>query len=79
MKIEKLNEWIAQHKSLSRVGKRIYCHPYNYFINAHQKSQVEQIIMRLFILNDINIFRAVANVGPGGPDPLIESWPHPPV
>ena len=46
VKIEKLTEWIAQHKSLSRVGKRINCHPRNYFINAHQKSHVEQIIMR---------------------------------
>ena len=72
---KKLTEWIAQHKSLSIVGKRIYCHPCNYFINAHQKSHVEQIIMRLFILNKINIFGAVASVGQGGPDPLIKSWP----
>ena len=50
---KKLTEWIAQQtsKSLSIVGKRIYCHPCNYFINARQKSHVEQIIMRLLILN----------------------------
>ena len=64
--IEKLTKWIAQHKSLSIVGKRICCHPCNYFINTHQMSHVEQIIMRLFILNYINIFGAVASVGPGG-------------
>ena len=76
VKIKKLTEWIAQHKSLSIVGKRIYCHPCNYFINARQKSHVEQIIMRLFILNKINIFGAVASVGQGGTaPPLIKSWP----
>ena len=63
VKIKKLTEWIAQHKSLSIVVYRIYCHPCNYFINARQKSHVEQIIMRLFILNKINIFGAVASVG----------------
>ena len=66
----------AQHKSFSIVGKRIYCHPCNYFINARQKSHVEQIIMRLIILNKINIFAAVASVGQWGPaPPLIKSWP----
>ena len=69
VKIKKLTEWIAQHKSLSIVGKRIYCHLCNYFINARQKSHVEQIIMRLFILNKINIFGAVASVGQWGPGP----------
>ena len=73
--IKKLTEWIAQHKSLSIVGKHIYCHPCNYFINARQKSHVEQIIMRLFILNKTNIFGAVASVGKRGPAPLIKSWP----
>ena len=67
VKIKKLTEWIAQHKSLSIVGKRIYCHTCNYFINAREKSHVEQIIMRLFILNKINIFGAVASVGQRGP------------
>ena len=69
VKIKKLTEWIAQHKSLSIVGKRIYCHPCNYFINARQKVHVEQIIMRLFILNKINIFGAVASVWQGGRPP----------
>ena len=65
--IKKLTEWIAQQKSLSIVGKHIYCHPWNYFINARQKSHVKQIILMLFILNKINIFGAVASVGQGGP------------
>ena len=69
VKIKKLTEWIAKHKSLSIVGKRSYCHPCNYFTNARQKSHVEHIIMRLFILNKINIFGAVANVGNGGQPP----------
>ena len=69
MKSKKLTEWIAQRKSLSIVGKRIYCHPYNYFINARQKSHVEQIIMRLFILNKLNIFGIVVSVGQGGRPP----------
>ena len=77
VKIKKLTEWIAQHKSLSIVVKLIYCHPCNYFINARQKSHVEQKIMRLlvFILNKINIFGAVASVGQWGSASLIKSWP----
>ena len=75
VKIKKLTEWIAQHKSLTIVGKRIYCHQFNYSINARKKSHVEQIIMQLFILNKINIFGAVASVGQGGRAPLIKSWP----
>ena len=50
-------------------NQRIYCHPCNYFINARQKSHVEQIIMRLFILNKINIFGVVASMGQGGRPP----------
>ena len=69
MKIKKLTEWIAQHKSLSMVEKRIFCQPCNYFITARQKSHVELIIMQLFILNKINIFEAVASVGKWGPSP----------
>ena len=67
LKLKQLTEWIAQHKSLSIVEKRIYCHPCNYFICARQKSYVEHIIRRLFILNKINIFGAVASVGQWGP------------
>ena len=77
MKIKKLTEWIAQHKSHLIVGKRIYCHPCNYlyFINARQKSHVEQRIMRLFILNKINYIWGCSQRGAMGAGSPIKSWP----
>ena len=69
VKIKKLTEWIAQHKSLSIAGKRIYCHPCNYFINARQKSHVEQLIMRLFILNKIKYIQGRSQRGARGAGP----------
>ena len=71
---------IAQHKSLSIVGKRIYCHPCNYFINARQKSHVEQINAVIYI--KINKYiRGLSKRGAMGAGPLINlgppGWPGP--
>ena len=34
VKIERLQEWAASDKCLSVMGKRLFCHPYNQFINS---------------------------------------------
>ena len=42
VKIERLQEWAASDKCLSVMGKRLFCHHCNQFINANRKSHVDQ-------------------------------------